>query len=206
MHSPVLVTPPAITPVSLDEAKVQLAVDHTEHDALITGYIEAATGHLDGWTGILGRCLVAQTWRQDFDSFSGCLRLPLAPALGITSVVATDAEGTEATIPDTAYSLLTDALGPFVRLNSSFVAPSSLADTAGVSVTFTAGYANIPEVPADGETPAIPASSTVPAALKAAILIHVRMMYDAYRLGKDAGPIPTTAMDALVTPYRRVFF
>lgn len=204
MHAPVLVAAPEITPVSLDEAKVQLAVDHTEHDALITGYINAAVDHLDGWPGILGRCLVEQTWRQNFDGFATCMRLPLAPVLSVDSIKTTDADGVEATVPDTAYSLQTDARGSFVRLNSTFSSSSSLADSAAVAVTFIAGYATTPEVPADGETPAVPAQSTVPAAIKAAIQIHVRLMYDAYRLGKEAGPIPVDAMDALLRPYRRV--
>src|SRR5690606_14090696 len=77
MHRPILVVAPKMTPVSLDEAKAQLAVEHGDDDALILGYIAAAVDHLDGWSGILGRALVEQEWRQDFDGFSSTLRLPL---------------------------------------------------------------------------------------------------------------------------------
>ncbi|MGV8830337.1 MAG: head-tail connector protein [Devosia sp.] len=214
MYSPILVTPPAMTPISVADAKVHLrqaeydasgAVIAGDDDALISAFIDAAVSCLDGWTGILGRCLVEQSWRQDFDSFAGCLRLPLAPALGITSVVATDADGAEATVPDTAYSLLTDALGPFVRLNSSFVAPYSLADAAGVSVTFTAGYATIPEVAAVGETAAIPAQSTVPAAIKVAILLLVGDWYN-NREASMPGTVSELpfAVNALISPFRRI--
>ena len=64
MHRPVLVTPPAETPVSRTEAKAHLRVDGTGDDDLIDGLIDAAVAHLDGYTGILGRCMVTQTWRQ----------------------------------------------------------------------------------------------------------------------------------------------
>src|SRR5690606_10673336 len=70
MHRPVRVTPPAIQPVTLAEAKLHLRVDHDDEDALISNLIQAATGHLDGWTGILGHCLVEQVWRQDHDRFA----------------------------------------------------------------------------------------------------------------------------------------
>ncbi|MEO9299958.1 head-tail connector protein [Devosia alba] len=203
MYKPVLVTAPTITPVSLADAKMQLAVDHDEHDDMISGFIAAAAGHLDGWVGILGRALVEQTWRQDFDGFGGCMRLPLYPALSITSIVATDSAGAPTTIADSDYALMEDAAGSFVRFKSGAVLPSDLNAIKPVAVTYKAGYATVPAVPGD---PAIPAQSSIPAAIKAAILIHVRLMYDAYRLGADAGPIPTDAIDALVAPFRRVSF
>uniref|UniRef100_UPI002AFFC390 head-tail connector protein n=1 Tax=Hoeflea sp. TaxID=1940281 RepID=UPI002AFFC390 len=86
MHRPVLVTPPAILPVSLAEARLHLRVDEDADDTLITSLIGAAVDHLDGWTGILGQCLVEQEWRQDFDAFASCLSLPLGPVTSITSV------------------------------------------------------------------------------------------------------------------------
>src|SRR5690606_14123 len=212
MHKPVLVTAPTMTPVSLADAKAQLAVDHSEHDDMILGFIAAAVDHLDGWTGILGRALVEQTWRQDFDSFSGCMRLALAPVLSITSITHRNAAGPISTVSSSDYSLLVDARGPYVKFKSGFGRPTDLNETRPISITYLAGYATtpeVPEVPADGETPAvpaIPAASNIPPAIRAAILIHVRLMYDAYRLGKDAGPIPTAAIDALIRPHRRVFF
>lgn len=218
MHKPVLVTAPTMTPVSLADAKVQLAVEHDEHDAMIDGFIAAAVDHLDGWSGILGRALVEQTWRQDFDCFSGHMRLPLAPVISITSVTWRDSSGQISTVSSDDYALLSDALGPYIKFKSGFSWPDDLNQIKPVSVTFVVGYPTTPEVPEVPEipeslpeqpfvpaVPAIPAQSTVPAAIKAAILIHVRLMYDAYRLGADAGPIPTGAIDALIAPYRRVF-
>ena len=69
---------PTEKPVSLAEAKAHLRYDDDDQDVLIAACIAAATDRLDGWAGILGRCLVAQTWAVDL----GCwpadrwLRLP----------------------------------------------------------------------------------------------------------------------------------
>lgn len=78
MLAPVRVTPPAEPPVSLEEAKAHLRVDFGDDDLYVAGLIEAATAHLDGWSGILGRALVTQTWRQDLCGFprDGVIRLP----------------------------------------------------------------------------------------------------------------------------------
>lgn len=63
MYRPVLVTPPAIAPVSLPEAKQQVREEAAgaDSDAVLTAYRDAAVGYLDGWSGILGRCLISQT-------------------------------------------------------------------------------------------------------------------------------------------------
>lgn len=120
MYRPVLVTAPATMPVTLTEAKAQLDVSYTDKDTLIEGLIAAATAHLDGWSGILGRCLITQTWRQDFDRFNRCLRLPLFPVASITSVKYTDAFEAEQTIANTNYSLLCDDLGYYVEFKDTY--------------------------------------------------------------------------------------
>lgn len=209
MQRPVLVIPPAILPVTLAEAKAHLRVDHSDEDALIEGLIAAATDHLDGWDGVLGRALVEQTWRQDFDAFGPFLLLPLAPVISITSVGYTDAEGSPATVDSGSYALKTDEGG------RPYIAFDGVSVSGPVSVTYVAGYATIPEVPAvepgpgnppdPPGSPAIPAQATVPAAIKAAILLLVGHWYE-HREAVNPGPMATVpmAVDALIAPYRRV--
>lgn len=57
------VTPPATAIVSLPEVKAHLRVDHAHEDALIQAYLDAATSWIDGFDGVLGRCVLEQTWR-----------------------------------------------------------------------------------------------------------------------------------------------
>lgn len=200
MYRPVLITAPAITPVTLAEAKVQLDVSYTDKDALITGLIAAAVSHFDGWTGTLGRCLVEQSWRQDYDCFTQCLRLPLFPVISITSVKYDDTNGVEQTVASGNYELLTDDLGSYVRFVAAYSFPATDDEGPVVRVTYKAGYANA------GTSPNF--TSTVPDALKHAILLLVRHWFDnpsAVIIGTISSPSPM-AVEALTAPYRRIRF
>lgn len=195
MYRPVLVTAPAAatTLVTLVEAKAQLRVDHTDDDDKITALITAAVGYVDGWTGILGRCLLSQTWRQDFDSFCGCLRLPLFPVISITSVKYDDASNVEQTVSSANYSLLTDDLGSYVAFLSTYAFPVIDIERPAVRVAYVAGYAD---------------ADSVPPAIKHALLMLVGHWYEnreSINIGGVVSSIPL-AFDALISPYRRVRF
>ena len=198
MHRPVLVTPPEILPVSLAEAKLHLRVDHGDDDALIASLIKAAVDHLDGWTGILGRCLVEQTWRQDFDALAGCLPLSLAPVAEIVSVEYVDENGVTRTLDGSDYALRVDAGG------RAFLNVSARPAASSASVTYKAGYPTIPEVPEDGDTPAVPAQSMVPDAIKAAILLLIGHWYANREAVAGEFSVVPMAVEALIAPYRRV--
>jgi uncharacterized phiE125 gp8 family phage protein len=193
MHQPVLVTPPAAPPVTLDEAKSQLDITYTDKDALITGLINAAVSHLDGWTGILGRALLPQTWRQDFDAFERSLRLLLFPVRSITSVKYDDAGNVEQTVAPANYDLREDELGPYVQFKDGFSFPDIRQDKPAVRVTYIAGYAD---------------AHAVPAAIKQAMLLLIRHWFDnptAVQVGNIVNVMPM-AVDALLWTYRRTRF
>lgn len=211
MYPPVQVTPPATMPVTVDEAKLHLRVDGTTENTLITSLIAAAAGHLDGWTGILGWCLCEQTWRQDFDAFRREMRLPLGPVLEISGVTWRNSEGQLSTVAAENYALKSDARGSYIRFDDGYSLPSDLAQSAAVSVTYLAGYTDTEAVPDDEGTAdvdeSVAAQSTVPAPIKAAILLLVGHWYANREAVTDgaAAPLPM-AVDALIAPYRRVGF
>jgi uncharacterized phiE125 gp8 family phage protein len=213
MYRPVLVTAPSITPVTLAEVKAHCrAADFSDDDVTLSGLLAAATSHLDGWAGILGRCLCEQTWRQDFDCFESCLRLPLFPVISISSVKYTDTNGVEQTIGAENYSVQTDGLGAYVQFIYNFASPPlEQFLPAAVRVEYAAGYADTPAVDADpdGSPPveAVPRSSNVPDAIKHAILLLVSHWYqnrDAV-VASQASELPM-AVDALIAPFRRIRF
>lgn len=181
MLAPVLITPPGDLPVSLDLAKMHLRIDHDDDDVLISSLINTAVDHLDGWTGVLGRCLVEQAWRQDFDALARCLPLPLGPVIEIVSVDYVDANGSEQTMDPGDYLLRTDAGG------RSVIELKLWPSSRSASVTYKAGF------------------STVPAAITTAILMLVAHWY-ANREATVPGDIAIMpmAVDSLLAPYRRV--
>ena len=189
MLAPVRTVPPASEPVTLTEAKLHCGVDHDEHDDLIEGLISAATEHLDGYTGILGRALVTQTWRQDFGGFGSKLRLPVAPVASVSGVTYRDGENEQQTLSTSIYTLFVDAAGPFVALQPDQDWPGAYARPDAVSVTFVAGVA----------------ADDVPRPIKQSILLMVGHWY-ANREAVGPGDLKELpmAVDGLLRPYRRV--
>lgn len=190
MHAPVRTSAPAATPVTLDEVKAHCRVDDTDSDAVLTMLLNAAVDHLDGWTGILGRALVTQTWRQDFDGFSSEMRLPLGPVDSITSITCRDSSGQISTIGSDNYALKTDEIGGYVRFKDSYSFPTDLNETGAVSVTYVAGVAE----------------ADVPAAIKAVILLlvsHWNENREAVLTGTISTSLPL-GVDRLLGGHRRI--
>ena len=170
----VLVTPPAAPPITLMEAKAQALVTHDDEDLLLQHYIDAATAWLDGPAGILGRCLVTQTWRAELAGVTGPIRLPF-PNTVIDSAVFTDAAGSDLDyrIGRRDQRLLLQPLAGFGR---------------PAAITFTAGY---------GE------SADVPAAIRQAMLLLITQWYE-HRQVTGTGTALPFAVEALLAPYRRI--
>lgn len=107
---PVLVSPPTLSVVSLFDLKHHLRVDHDDDDALIASIEATAVAHLDGWRGVLGRCIMPQTWRQDFTGW-GELRLAM-PDVSSAVVTYQDAAGDMQPAPTATLGI--DGRGPYV--------------------------------------------------------------------------------------------
>lgn len=193
MWPPVRVTAPAALPVTLADVKRHLRVTHDDDDALITTAIEAAVDYLDGYDGILGRCLVQQEWRQDFDRFAREMRLPFE-ASAIGSITWRNAAGQLATVASADYALHTDALGSYVRFKDTVSLASDLYEIAAVSVTFTTGYG---VVPPEGSTDPNP----IPGPIRSAIMIDVELRHD--RPTGDYFTALKSEYNDLIGPFRR---
>lgn len=185
--TPVRTSAPAATPVSVAEAKTHLSVEHSDDDTYISALIDTAVAALDGHAGILGRCLVTQSWRADYAGFpiGEILRLPLRPAASITTITYYDEENAQQTlaVETYPYRLLSDALGPMVYLSDDYDWPDTYERPDAVSVTAVYGYGS---------------ASSVPAAIRHAILLHVGHLY-----GEREGTIDDSmAYRSLIGPYR----
>lgn len=145
---PVRTVAPAELPLTLAECKDHLHVEHSEDDALIAGYLSAAVDALDGWSGELGRCLVTQTWRQDFACFPAGRDLRLAfPDVQSVAVAYSDGDDAEQTLAGTVYRLLPTTLGASLFLKTGQAWPSTYDREDAVRVTMTCGYGAASDVP-----------------------------------------------------------
>jgi len=195
MLKPVRTAAPADPPVTVAECKSHLRVQHSDDDTLIGLYRDAAVHRLDG-RGLLGRCMVTQTWRQDFDCWpaGGIIRLPFPDVSSVGSLKYSDLDNVEQTVSSSLYALQEDELGPFLWLKKDFTSPSHTTDRPDpVRCSFTAGYGT---------------AADVPSTLKAAILLMVGDFYEnrentAVGVGLDVRPLPL-GVDALIGPHCRV--
>lgn len=192
MLAPVRTVAPAVGVITLEEAKVHCRVDGSDEDMLITGLIDAALAHVDGYSGILGRALVTQTWRQDFCEFDDLMRLPVGDLQAVSSVTYYDATNTTQTLASSVYTAFSDAIGPYITLKPGQQWPTSYSREDAIRVTWTAGY---------GST-----AASVPAAIRAAMLLMIGHWYqhrEAVVIGETATELPMAA-NALLAPFRRV--
>lgn len=196
--APVLVTAPVLKLLTTDAVKAHLRVDGNGDDELIDALIEVVTDHLDGWTGILGRCLLPQTWRQDFPWFplDYRIRLPLAPVTAISSITYNDAANAPQTLSTSVYSgPFADAIGSYIVLQYGQIWPVTYSRDDAASITFIAGYGS---------------AAAVPASIRQAALLMIGDLYENREtvmvdLRAAAVQIPTSAtVDALLGKYRRI--
>lgn len=192
MLSPTRTTAPAAPVVTFDEAN-QWLHDAEDQRALVEGLIASATAHLDGWSGILGRCLVNQGWLAKFCEWPSCgiLRLPF-PDVSAATVKYFDADNVEQTVAGASVAVLSDELGSYVRFSDSYTFPTLYDDRGdAVQVTLTAGYGA--------------AAEDVPPPIKTAILLTAAHWFE-HREAVGDGSLKELPLGAyaLVAPYRRI--
>ena len=159
---PDVVTYPVLSPVTLVELKAHLRVVSSAEDDVLQSMIDRAVSHLDGYGGRLGRAIMSQTWRQDFEGWTQPLTLRARDA-GSVVLSYIDADDALQTVDVAEYEVLPTFGVTELRPLRGFSYPS-LADRARpISATFETGY----DDPAD-----------VPASLKGAIMMLAGHMYE----------------------------
>ena len=145
-----LKTAPTDEPVTLDEAKEHLRVDHGDEDALIDSLIVAARkqAESEGW---LSCC--TQTWTLYLTGWPGApLLLPRHPVQSIVSLKYYDADDVAQTVATTVYTL-TPAPGEDAHLWLKAAQEWPSAELSErlypVEVEYVTGYGNGVDVPAD---------------------------------------------------------
>lgn len=183
----ILVTPPAVEPVSLADAKAHLRVGHADDDDLIARLIAAGRRQVEARTGMK---LISQQWtvfRDDWPE-TGVIDLPLHPVLAVDELAVFGEDDTRATI-DPAHYLADSASRParlWLRGARVWARPGRIAN--GIAITVTAGFG--------------PDGSHVPETLRQAILVLAAHWF-AHRGDADM-PRPPLLVDHLLQPFREV--
>jgi uncharacterized phiE125 gp8 family phage protein len=206
------VTAPANYPVSLDEAKAHLRVDYSDDDPLITAFIKASTGFVEGPTGFIGRALIDQTWDLYLDGFplrgigrlhrgglhhrGDAIEIPLPPLIEIIGVFYLDSADNEQTLATSSY--IVDPISEPARLVPARGAGWPVCghhEVNSVRIRFRAGYLDMSNSPP---------TDNVPFEIKAAILMHVADLYanrETQVIGQGVTTLPWAA-EQLLRPKR----
>lgn len=130
------IVPPNVEPVTVDEAKAHLRVEHDEDDDLIGLLIMAAREWAEAFTG---RKLITQTWAIWLPAWPPArFRLPLSPVQSVTSIVYTPVGGAETTVSADTYALAPDETLWLAREAAWPTEEISLPK--GVTITVKVGY------------------------------------------------------------------
>lgn len=173
-----IVTPPAIEPLSLAEAKLFLRVDHDAEDDLVASLILAARQGVEAWArrALITRRVVETRDRWRLDAL-GAVRLALAPVAEIHEIRVSGVA-----VSPASYAL--DAAHDPPRLQFGVTPPEPSQAIAGIEIEYDAGY---------GED-----AEEAPEALRQAVRLTLAAAYED-RGGAVALP---EAARALIGPYR----
>lgn len=180
-----LITPPAVEPISLAEAKLHARVDDSDRDTLITVFIKSAR---EAAEHELGRALITQTWRLTLDEFPCAeIELPKPKVLSISSVGYVDADGVDQVVSSANYTLDSAQLPGWVLPAENFDWPATRAIANAVRVEFTAGYG--------------PAATDVPASVRQWMLLQIGAAVkqaEAFASGFTVAELPNRWVDGLL--------
>jgi uncharacterized phiE125 gp8 family phage protein len=151
-----LYTAPALEPVTLQEAKDHLRIEHSEDDAQITGHILAARQYVEE---ICWRGLVTQVWDLTLPSFpkDHCkpsefegIELPKGNLIATSPVAFVkylDAAGTLQTMPTSDYLVDSKSVPGRIRRAYGVSWPTHRLQWDAVRVQYQVGWANAAAVP-----------------------------------------------------------
>ncbi|MGE3987138.1 head-tail connector protein [Pseudorhodoplanes sp.] len=186
--SAILLTPPALEPVSLADAKHFLRVAHDDDDDVIAALIAAARVHVEAQTR---RALIEQTWRLVRDVWPAAGRLPVLPVplVEVAAIRVFDADGMPELLDVDDFAIdraSAPAVLAFVR--GAPPAPGKLA--AGIEIDIVAGYGDEPDA--------------VPQPLRQAIRMLVAHWYENRGVIAASGEVASmpVSVSSMIAPFR----
>jgi uncharacterized phiE125 gp8 family phage protein len=158
-----LMDAPAITPITLAEAKSQMRIESSDDDAYITRLIAAAVTYTDA-RGVLGRAIITQKWAQSFHEHDTRVYLKIIPAKTLTAVKYYDTNNVLQTAITADYMLVANDDWAYVEPVKGKVWPITYDRPDAIRLEFEAGYG--------------PATTDVPQTVRHALLLLVAHWYE----------------------------
>lgn len=186
-----LITPPAVEPVSLAEARLQCRIDadNTAEDTLLAIYITAARNMAEHE---LQRVLIDQTWELRLDAFPAAeISLGKAGVRSITSVEYVNAAGTLQALDSAAYVLDATTSPGWLLPADGTTWPATTDVANAVRVRFVVGYGD--------------SASLVPENIRTWILLTTATLYkqrESIDLSGRATSLPGRFIDSMLDPFR----
>lgn len=156
-----VISNPAVEPISLSEAKIDLKIDDTTEDDLLAILIKASRETIEIRTG---RSLITQTRTIKLDYFpcTDTIKIPNGPVQSITHIKYYDEDEVLQTLDSSDYWVDSDSDVARVVVKDSW--PSTEDRPNAVIVTYVCGYGS--------------AGSSIPAPLRKAMLFILGHVYE----------------------------
>lgn len=178
--------PPAIEPVTIEEARAQCRVDDDFEDAMISVYMKAARSRVETF---LRRSLIERTLTYRLSCLSDPIRLRQGPVSEVLSVNYTGRDNQSHVLPADQYKLVRDREPPAIVERYGVVWPLTLDEPDVVAVDYVAGYGD--------------EADDIPADIRVAILLLIGHLYENREdviTGTTATELPIASRDLLM-PY-----
>jgi uncharacterized phiE125 gp8 family phage protein len=141
-----VITPPAVEPITLEEAlrHLNLIAENLDEgeEADILRMIKAARQMAEGR---LNRSLAPQTLAAGFDVWGEALRLPRPPFIELVGVSYIDSDGAQQTANPLTYAVNEFVEPVTIAANYGYSWPALQPRASAVTVTYRAGYEECPE-------------------------------------------------------------
>jgi uncharacterized phiE125 gp8 family phage protein len=160
-----IITPPAVEPISLSDAKLLLKIDGTDRDTELTLAIKSAREFCEDYQS---KKYITQTLELVLDDFKSEIEFTsCSPVQSVTSIKYTDSAGIESTIDAADYILDNDSfVNKIVPAYNKLWPSTILQPISAVRIRFVAGYG---------------LAVAVPETVKWAMLLHMRLLLDDYK-------------------------
>lgn len=188
-YPPTLETAPTEEFISLIEAKTHLRIDHDDDNAMLAGLITAAISHLDGYSGVIGRCLVSQTWNQPVQLWGAKIALPF-PSCASVVITYEDVNASSQTLDAAKYEVIEGAISTYIAWRDAFDDPSTNTDKeTPINVQFVSGYGD---------------ETTIPKPIWVAALMMIAHWYEVRECSSEQTYEVPFGVKAMLGPYTRM--